>query len=121
MKAPRKNAFEWTVFAISAALIAGTAGVLLVHEWRKPDGPPDIRVEAAAARPVAGGFAVPVRIVNSGGRSAASVRIEAIADTGERAELVLPFAPVGTERGGEVTFSRSPGTVRVRVLGYEIP
>jgi uncharacterized protein (TIGR02588 family) len=126
MNMPRKNALEWTVFAMSAAVIAAILATLAYHEVARPDSPPDLRVDVLATREAAAGVAVTLRVENRGGTTAATVAIEAVfsaAGTTERGQVVIPYVPAGSSRTGEVLFSRKPGPdqLRVRVTGYELP
>lgn len=126
MKAPQKNWLEWTVFAISTAVLVALVVTLVRFEVTRPDTPPELRVHTLEPRQAGRTFVVPVRVVNAGGEAAASVHVEVTLAGGagaERRELVLPYVPSEAARNGEVVFERDPrsGTLSARVLGYEIP
>jgi uncharacterized protein (TIGR02588 family) len=121
------NWLEWTVLAVSAALVLGAAGVLGWEAARGEDGPPVVTVAAGEPRPMAGGWAVPVAVRNRSGATAANVVVEVQLGEGPaapRGELQVPFLPKGSERSGWVAFAEPPGPgrePRVRVIGFGKP
>ena len=125
MKA-RKNALEWTVFAISLALILAVVAVLLRSGATTGKAPPALTVFTGDTSPVAGGHQIPVRIRNDG-QSVEEARIEVSLMQGEtlveRAELMIAFLPEKSEREGWVVFQRDPRCCRVvaRATSFEKP
>ena len=121
-----KNTLEWTVFAISLALIAAVAGLLLRQQLAGTQSPPSIAVTAGAAFATAGGFAVPLDVRNDGDTTAEQVTIDVSlrwAGGEERAEATLPYVPYRSRRRAWVVFPRDPrdGRLAARVLGYREP
>ena len=126
MKAPRKNALEWTVFFVSLVVIGAVVAALVMFELQRTDAPPELLVSVDGGRRAGDGYAVRVVVENRGGRTAANVSVEVVVDgsaDGQRGELVLPFVPHGGTRHGEVMFTSEPaaGALRARIRGYEIP
>ena len=125
MTLPEKNTLEWTVFGVSALLIAAIIGGLLYGEVSRPDGPPDLRVRTGPIRQTSFGFAVPVDVENRGGKAAANVEVEVAAGEGQDAPtgtLTLTFVPASAVRTGEVVFTTRPGaTPTARIIGYALP
>lgn len=127
MKPPKKNALEWTVFGISAAIIAATLAVLVVSELKPGNEPPALQIELGTPSPAGDRFRVPVRVQNSGDDTAEQSRIEVEleSDDGviERAELSFAFVPRNSSREGWVVFSRDPRccTMTARPVGYNKP
>ena len=121
------NWLEWTVLAASAALVAGTAGVLAWQVATAKEGPPVVGVTVGPPRALDGGWAVPVQARNEGGETAENVAVEVQLGEGSdapRGEVHWPFLPVGSERSGWVTFAEPPGPGRqpqARVLGFGRP
>lgn len=122
MTRPEKNTLEWTVFALSAALVVGIAGFLVYAHMRDGNRPASFRIEVGEPVASGGGWAVPLDVFNDGDRTAEAVRIEATV-AGERSETELAFVPYRSHRQAWVTFSArsARGAVRVRVLGYRDP
>lgn len=121
-----KNTLEWTVFAISLALIAAVAGLLLRQQLAGAQSPPSIAVTAGAPVATAGGFAVPLDVRNDGDTTAEQVTIDVSlrwAGGEERAEATLPYVPYRSRRRAWVVFPRDPrdGRLAARVLGYREP
>ena len=121
------NWLEWTVLAVSAALVAGAAGVLGWEAVRAEEGPPVITVAVGEPRPSEGGWAVPIVARNRGGATAQDVLVEVRLGEGPdapRGEVQLAFLPKGSDRSGWVAFAESPGPgrePRARVIGYGKP
>ncbi len=125
MKVPEKNRLEWSVFAISLAVIVMVLATLIRFEIVRPDTPPELHVRTTTIRPAGDMFAVGVEVENRGGETASNAGIEveltANGRNPERGELQLPFVPRGAVRTGEVMFTTDPaaGRLRARILGYE--
>lgn len=125
MKA-QKNALEWTVFAISLALILAVITVLLRSGATTGQSPPALNASAGSPSPTAGGHQIPVRVRNEG-QSVEEVRIEVSLMQGdavvERAELLIAFVPEKSEREGWVVFQRDPQCCKVmaRAVAFEKP
>ncbi|MBA2305905.1 MAG: hypothetical protein H0W08_25195 [Acidobacteria bacterium] len=121
-----KNRLEWTVFAVSLALIAGVVSLLVYQHFASGDAPPSIFVTAGPAITTGGGFAVPFDIRNEGDVTAEDVRVEATLNWpggSERGETVVPLVPYRSHRRAWIAFTRGPAgaTLHPRVLGFREP
>ncbi len=121
----RKNALEWTVFAVSAALVLALVAVL---GWNatESDGPPRLVVVVGTAAPrEGGGVAVPVTVRNDGPETAAEVEVEVMEDGGDaamRARIRFDYVPRHSERRGMAVFEAPPrGRVSGRVVAFTEP
>lgn len=126
MKAPKKNWLEWTVFALSAALIATVLSFLVYENAAIGDAPPDIHLQVGEPQQRSGYFAVPIEAINKGDHTAEGVHIEVVLKTGgkeETGDFEIAFLPRRGSREAWVTFKDDPtkGTLEARVLGYEKP
>lgn len=121
----KKNAVEWTVFAVSLALTAAVLGALLYEHITAGSGPARLEVTVGAAVASGTSYAVPVDVRNAGDTTAEDVQVSValIGGAGETSEVTLPYVPYRSERRGWVVFSRkpSPGQLEARVLGYREP
>lgn len=126
MKA-KKNAIEWTVFAISIAIIAVTAWLLLDDAVSMGEKKANLRV--ATGKPVqsADGYAVPVVVTNDGDATAEQARIEMVLMANgkavETSELTVAFVPRKSRREGVVVFRHDPACCELvtRTVAYEKP
>jgi uncharacterized protein (TIGR02588 family) len=121
-----KNWLEWTVFGVSAALIALVIGFLIFESATLGDALPDIQVRTGTPEARTGYFAVPLEVTNKGDQTAEGVHIEVVLRSGgkeEHADLEIAFLPRRGAREAWVTFKTDPrqGTLEARVLGYEKP
>ena len=127
MKHPKKNWLEWSVFAISLAIVIASLVYLGVSAVREEETPPDLRIFAGSPSESGGVHRLPLLIRNVGTSTAESVQIEVLLMQGdevvERAELDVPFVPRKSEREGWVTFRRDPRGCEVvtRAVSYESP
>ncbi len=127
MKAPQKNWLEWIIFALSLLLILATAGALICEQLSLGEKPPDPQVQLGPPEAHEGYFAVPVKVVNHGDETAASVHLEVVlhlpGGESETGQFDLPYLPRRATREGWVTFRHDPseGKLEPRVLGYEKP
>lgn len=127
MKKPEKNAVEWSVFALSACIIALAVGYLAVAAMRGEKRPPDLRITTGAAQATPGGHRIEVTVENTGDVSAEQVRVEIVLrraeEAVERAELDFIYVPRKSARTGWVTFSNDPRCCDVvsRAMSYDTP
>ena len=129
MTIPKKNWFEWTVFAVGLLLLLAVSGYLLYEAVTIAHKPAALSISLGA--PVAAGdphhFTVPITIRNDGGQTAAEVDIEVLLLEGEkqveRRELTFDFVPHMSSRSGALTFDSapSPEQLRAQVLTYVEP
>jgi len=120
-----KNRLEWTVFAISVALILMVAGLLLYEQVTNLNRPANLTIVVGDPVAMAQGYAVAVDVRNGGDMSAEDVHVSVTAGGAEAQEsdVTFPYVPYRSARRGWVMFSRNPGTARLeaRVLGYREP
>ena len=126
MKKVNKNWVEWTVFGVSAVLIATVIGFLVFESATIGDALPDIQLRLGTPEARSSYFAVPLDVTNKGDQTAEGVHIEVVLRAGgkeERADLEIAFLPRRGAREAWVTFKTDPrnGTLEARVLGYEKP
>lgn len=127
MKKPEKNAVEWTVFALSACIVALAAGYLAVAAVRGEKTPPDLRITTGAAVKTNAGHLIEVKVKNEGDVTAEQVRIEIALNRGdeevERAELDIIYVPRKSSRTGWVTFRNDPRCCEIasRAMSYDTP
>lgn len=121
------NWLEWTVFAVSGALVAGSAAMLAWEAAAVREGPPRIELALGEGRQLGDSWAVPVTAANRGGATAENVFVEVQLGEGAaapRGQVELPFVPRGSSRSGWVAFERPPAPgerPRARVVGYGRP
>lgn len=117
MNMPRKNALEWTVFAIALTLIAATLGAIGWEAMLREDRPALLRAETRPAIVLSSGaHAVEVIVHNDGDRTAEGVQVR-IGET----TLEIPHVPRGSSRTVWATFDSDPGAVAATILGYNAP
>ena len=121
----KKNALEWTVFAVSLALIALVVALLLHEHVTTGDRPAELHATVGAAVPSGEGFAVPVELRNTGDHTAEDVRVSVtLSGAGEESsDVTIPYVPYRSHRRAWVVFTRDPaaGRLAARVLGYREP
>jgi uncharacterized protein (TIGR02588 family) len=122
----QKNALEWSVFAVSLALIGGVVAALLYAQFTSHDRPPSVHAALGTPTRAGDGFAVPLEVRNEGDATAAEVEIEVTLTSGdavERSTAVLAFVPHGSTRRAWVGFRHDPsrGRLHARVVGYREP
>ena len=123
----RKNALEWTVFAMSLVLIAGALAVLLYSGARFRSETPELTVVVGPASATPAGYRSLITVKNSGGRTAEQARVEVVLRKGEeeieRSELTFPFVPRRSLREGYVVFRNDPRccVVEGHAAAYEQP
>ncbi len=118
--APRKNALEWAVFALSLALVVGVVGFLGYRALQQGEAPPRFTIVFEAVEPQGSDFLLPVRVRNSGDVTAAQVLVE-VTSGDETGEMTLQYVPRHSERQGVVLFRNRPAAPTARVVGYERP
>jgi uncharacterized protein (TIGR02588 family) len=124
---PAKNWLEWGVFAVSLVLVLGTLGFLVRDSLAGTGGPPEVVARLGAPTSTAGGYQVPVQVVNRGQGTAEDVTVTVVLESagGEReeAQLAIAFLPRGSLRNGFVTFRSDPsqGDLRLGAVAFEVP
>lgn len=118
---------EWTVAALSSAMVLVLLGFLLHDALTRSPSPPDLDVRSDSVVSVGAGHLVAVTVSNGGGRTAASVQLRGELLRGdtvlETSQASIDYVPVGAHRGAGLQFARDPElyVVRIRVVGYEEP
>jgi len=127
MKLPKKNWLEWTIFAISLALICATLGVLVYEQRSLTNAPPSPQIQLGQPKWRQSYFAVPVTVKNTGDQTAQNLQLEVdlVMPNGQRetGKVNLQYLPRRATRDAWVTFQQDPtkGKLEPRVLGYERP
>lgn len=107
--------------ALLGLVVTLAAIVVLARSAFAHQSPPDLSVRLEAARPVASGWAVEVRVRNRGDMTAAAVEIEGESE-GERARASLDYVPGRGEKRASLVFSsNAKPQARVRVVGWSDP
>ena len=124
----KKNRLEWSVFAISAALVLVTLGVLVGEAVNTDKKPADIVVAYGPQQKGTQTFRLPISAENRGEKTAENVLVQVSLMKANRelemAELTFPFLPKGSKRHGWVAFHTDPSTadsIMARATGYEEP
>lgn len=123
----RRNWLEWAVLTISAALVIGLVGFLIVDGITDGGRPPDPRVELHLdeAYETPTGWILPATVVNDGDEAAEALVLRATATVGgveEESEVAIDFLPAGTEVEVSFGFSAGPdGEVTVQTIGFRLP
>lgn len=123
----RSNWLEWVVLGISALVLVGVVGFLvvdgLVDEGRPPE--PVVTLHLEDAYGGEHGWYLPATVANRGDSAAEAVLLRAVASVGddaEEAEVMIDYLPSGTEVEVTFSFSAEPdGDVTVRPLGFRLP
>ena len=125
---PRKNGFEWTIFALGLVLILITLGYLIYAELTRGSDPAQLSVKLGEAKLSANRFLLLVLVTNTGDTTAEDVHIDVRLRTSdgqeERAELEFPHVPRQSRRRGWVTFQTDPAkSMKLEgiVMGYREP
>jgi len=129
-KASNKNRSfaEWLSFSIAIFLVAILI-FLVLYTWAKQENTPPImtlKIEEEV-RQVGGNFYVPFTVTNTGGNTAASVRVVGKllieGKVEEAGEQEIKFLSGGEESSGVFIFTRNPeeGELIIRVTGYKLP
>lgn len=119
---------EWISLAISSVLLIGVialVGRLWASEQQRQ--PPILQVTQSKIRQSADTFYVPFEVVNTGGRTAASVQVVAELQfngiTVESGEQILGFLSSQETAAGAFVFNTDPsqGTLVIRIASYQDP
>ncbi len=114
-----KNALEWSVVLLGAAIVLFTFGYLTYQIFAGADDPPDLRITLGAPETRGDLVLVPVEVTNKGGLVAQKATVEVCAGTAECAQLDFPFVPHESVQHGQVGFNAPlAGPLRSRVLSY---
>lgn len=123
----RQNWLEWVVLAISAALVVGLVGFLVVDGITDEGRPPSPRVELLPdeAYKVENGWILPGTVTNEGDQAAEALALRATASVNgadEESEITIDFLPAGTDVEISFGFSAQPdGEITVQTVGFRLP
>lgn len=123
----RQNWLEWVVLAISAALVVGLVGFLVVDGITDEGRPPSPRVELLPdeAYEVENGWILPATVTNEGDQAAEALALRATASVNgadEESEITIDFLPAGTDVEISFGFSAQPdGEITVQTVGFRLP
>jgi uncharacterized protein (TIGR02588 family) len=115
-----KNALEWTVFALSALLIAAMLMVLIREAAGWKHRPPELSVKLGEPAIHEGGIALAVEVTNKGDVAATDVRIE-VESGAHRGQVTFDFISRHETRRGQVTMPTDDGLPRVVGIGFAEP
>lgn len=113
---PEKNALEWAVSGVGAAIVLFVIG-FFVYEWvAGASGPADLVVSLGEATTDSLTVEVPVEVRNRGERVAEAVVVEVCAGPEACAEVTFDYVPYQSRASGRVGLTaplRAPLTTRV--------
>lgn len=123
----RHNWLEWLVLGISAAVLIGLVGFLVIDGITDGGRPPAplVVLDIEAAYEVSGGWVVPATVMNEGDEAAEALALRAtatVAGTEEESEITVDFLPSGTDVNVTFGFSAQPdGEITVQTVGFRLP
>ncbi len=123
----RQNWLEWLVLAISAAVVIGIVGFLVIDGLTNEGRPPSPRVELLIEEgyEVPGGWVMPATVTNDGDDAAVALMLRATATvdgTEEESEVSVDYLPPGTHVDVSFGLSGEPeGEVTVQTVGFRLP
>lgn len=115
-----KNGLEWTVFALSLALVLAVTGYLAYHAVQQENTPPTFQFRFEDAHRQDSLYVLTVMIRNTGDQTAADVHVT-VTSGSEQAEVVITYVPRHSEREGAVYFRAFPAAPTARVSSYSLP
>ena len=123
----KQDVFEWIAGGVSAVLTLAMIGFIGWQALTADEGIPRLTVEIQAVEPVAGGWHVRFRAVNTGDATAANVAVEGQLKSGgtvvETGEGSIDYVPANSAHSGGMFFSRNPAEheMAIRARGYQVP
>jgi len=109
------------VCAVLGLIVTAVAIAVLARSALADQRPPDLAIMSQTLRPVGAGWALEVRVVNSGDMTAAAVEIEGRVD-GETSGATLDYIPGHGEKRATLVFSSAERPrARVRITGWSDP
>ena len=119
---------EWVSFGVAAAILLAVAGLVVYYWLYVPQGPPVLTVAPAGdVREVGGQFYAPFVVANTGGDTAAQVRVVAELRAGgavvERGEQTFTYLAGGERQQGAFVFHHDPraGELTLSIDSYREP
>ena len=99
---PQRNALEWTLTILGAALVLGISGYL-VYEWvAGATGPAELVITTGTPEIRGGTAEIPVEIRNDGARVAEAAVVEVCAGPNACSEIHFDYVPFGSTVEGTV-------------------
>ncbi|MEW6121906.1 MAG: hypothetical protein AB1698_04790 [Pseudomonadota bacterium] len=114
---------EWVCGLGGAAIAVAMMGFLTFEGLTRAQTPADLNIEVTGARETAAGLALDLRVVNSGGTTAADVSVRSSSEAGKGGEATIDFVPRMSERRAVLILpaGTDPRTVSPMVQGYRDP
>jgi len=113
---------------VGLALVVGMLVFLGREALAGDESPPSLDVRVESVSPSGDGYLVRFKASNTGGSTAAQVRVVGVlgppdAAPVETSEVVLDYVPATSERRGGLFFSHDPRAqpLRLRAQGYQEP
>ena len=118
---------EWFAATISAAILLGMIGYMIVYGLTQPNSPPQITLVAGQIEQIGSGYRMEFTARNDGSETAAALQIRGVLRAGdavvEESRAVIDYVPGTSERRGGLLFMRDPrqNTIELRGEGYSNP
>ena len=118
---------EWFAAAISAAVLLGMIGYMMVYALTHPNSPPQITLVAGQVEQNGPGYRMAFTVRNDGSQTAAALQVRGVLRAGdvvvEESRAVIDYVPGTSERKGGLLFTRDPrqNTLELRGEGYSDP
>ncbi|MBW4467235.1 MAG: TIGR02588 family protein [Pegethrix bostrychoides GSE-TBD4-15B] len=118
---------EWITFALSALIVVGLVGLVLLSWVTQSHEPPILSVQIEAMRVRDGQFYIPFTVENTGGDTAEAVQIVGELRQGEQiienGEQQIDFLASHEQQSGAFVFTQNPqmGRLSLRVASYQLP
>ncbi len=118
---------EWITFALSALIVVGLVGLVLLSWVTQSHEPPILSVQTKAMRVREGQFYIPFTVENTGGDTAEAVQIVGELRQGEQiiesGEQQIDFLASHEQQSGAFVFTQNPqmGRLSLRVASYQLP
>lgn len=116
----KKNALEWTVFALGCLTILGLVGTLAMEAATTKGVGPALTVKSGTPRERGGAWEVPVTVRNEGDAPASAVAVTGRSGE-EEASYDIELLPADSRREGVLRFETRPQAPKILVTGAETP
>lgn len=121
--------WHWLVAGVGAVLVLGTAGYLTFQSIHAPSDPPAITLSVSHMKAVPNGYVVVVNAHNSGGETAAGLKVTGVLKRNgqllDQNEFTLDYLPASSSRHGGLFFTHDPQaagvTLQLQPSGYSKP
>lgn len=123
----RQHWLEWLVLGLSAAVVVGIVGFLVVDGLTDQARPPmpSVELQTDAAYETAGTWIVPATVTNEGDDAAEALVLRATATVDgseEESDVSVDHLPPGTDVDIAFGFSGEPdGDIDVTTVGFRLP